>query len=82
MPIYEYVCAECNQASEILVKNREMIPHCPHCNSKRLEKQISVPGAVIISKGSKIKPCGKSQSNCEPLKNGCAFPGSCCGRDT
>lgn len=42
MPIYEYRCQKCGKESEILVRNSAEKPPCPHCGSKRLDKQFSI----------------------------------------
>jgi putative FmdB family regulatory protein len=41
MPIYEYVCMECESHFEELVRNGEAVS-CPDCESARVEKQFSV----------------------------------------
>ena len=41
MPIYEYVCMECESHFEELVRNGEAVS-CPDCTSSRVEKQFSV----------------------------------------
>ena len=41
MPIFEYICGECKQPSEILVQGSQK-PACPSCGSRSLEKQLSV----------------------------------------
>ena len=45
MPIYEYVCRDCGQLSEILVKamSRGEKKSCPHCGSGNTEKLLSAP---------------------------------------
>lgn len=50
MPIYEYKCEDCNKITEIFLKSKENkeTPVCKHCGSKKLTKQISAPGAVIM----------------------------------
>ncbi|MDR2430293.1 MAG: zinc ribbon domain-containing protein [Puniceicoccales bacterium] len=40
MPLYEYECRNCHGRSELLV-SASRPPVCPHCGSKRLEKQLS-----------------------------------------
>ena len=41
MPIFEYVCKDCNKPFEALVLgSRE--PECPTCHGKNLAQQISV----------------------------------------
>ena len=41
MPIYEYVCMECESHFEELVRNGEE-PDCPDCASANVRKQFSV----------------------------------------
>jgi putative FmdB family regulatory protein len=41
MPIYEYVCSECNHPFEALILGSETAD-CPECGSEKLEKQLSV----------------------------------------
>ncbi|HEY2413978.1 MAG TPA: zinc ribbon domain-containing protein [Pirellulaceae bacterium] len=44
MPLYEYHCISCSSDFELLVRSNEK-PHCPECDSPRLEKLLSVPAA-------------------------------------
>ena len=71
MPIYEYACQDCGHDFEKLVRS-DTVPECPHCRSKRLDKQLSVfataasaPDAAPEMSG----PCG----NCGHPDG----PGSC-----
>jgi putative FmdB family regulatory protein len=41
MPIFEYICKSCEHHFEAIV-TRSGEAECPSCNSKRLEKQLSV----------------------------------------
>lgn len=43
MPIYEYVCSNCNLSFEELLKVSELdkVVPCPKCNSKKTERKIS-----------------------------------------
>ena len=41
MPIYEYVCMECESHFEELVRNGEE-PDCPDCASANVRRQLSV----------------------------------------
>jgi len=41
MPIYEYVCMECESHFEELVRNEEAI-NCPDCKASNVRKQFSV----------------------------------------
>ncbi len=49
MPIFEYVCKECEHQFEALVYGREKA-QCPKCHSKKLEPQLSV--FAVAAKGS------------------------------
>jgi len=53
MPIYEYVCKECNNKFEYLIvsssdSDKEKIT-CPSCKSQKVEKMISAPSRVKVS---------------------------------
>jgi putative FmdB family regulatory protein len=41
MPIYEYVCMECESHFEELVRNGEAV-NCPDCEASKVRKQFSV----------------------------------------
>ena len=41
MPIFEYVCKDCNHGFEALVRASTTV-ECPSCKSTVLEKQLSV----------------------------------------
>ena len=41
MPIYEYACRGCGNAFETLVRHGTE-PACPKCQSRELDKQLSV----------------------------------------
>lgn len=45
MPIYEYICKNCNHAFELLVMGKKK-PQCPKCDNQRLDKQWSVFAAT------------------------------------
>jgi putative FmdB family regulatory protein len=60
MPIYEYICQDCNERFETLVQGSK-IPACPSCQSQKLEQQLSV---FAVGRGNSFKaastpaPCG------------------------
>ena len=41
MPIYEYVCMQCEEHFEELVRNGDAVT-CPACDSVKVQKQFSV----------------------------------------
>ncbi len=49
MPIFEYVCKECQHQFEALVYGKEKAS-CPKCESKKLEPKLSV--FAVSAKGS------------------------------
>ena len=44
MPLYDYLCKKCDHSFELLVVG-DVVPQCPECGSKRLQKLISAPAA-------------------------------------
>jgi putative FmdB family regulatory protein len=67
MPIYEYVCDECDTRFEKIVINKQQEIACPQCASPRATIQLSVFAAANGSSAS-----GSSSS-------GSSGGGSCCG---
>jgi len=62
MPIFEYICKECQHQFEALVYGKEKAV-CPKCESKKLEPKLSV--FAVSAKGSSTSsspmpagPCG------------------------
>jgi len=61
MPLFEYICKKCGHQFETLVMGATS-PTCPSCQSKRLEKQLSV--FAVSSRGESdarreaVAPCG------------------------
>lgn len=70
MPIFEYVCVDCEESFEKIVQKEEQIV-CPVCNGKRLEKQYSRFGLGSSSK--------ENYPSLPLYKSGgcCCSPGSC-----
>jgi putative FmdB family regulatory protein len=66
MPIFEYVCKECQHEFEALVYGKDKAA-CPKCESKKLEPKLSV-FAVSAKSGSTSSspmpagPCGSCGS--------------------
>jgi len=60
MPIFEYVCKDCQHEFEALVFGKQKA-ECPKCESKRLEPKLSV--FAVAAKSSSVAsrsagPCG------------------------
>lgn len=56
MPIFEYICQECNHEFEALLFGRDKAK-CPKCESKKLTPQLSVFSAGV--KGSASAPAAR-----------------------
>ncbi|MFI5102577.1 MAG: FmdB family zinc ribbon protein [Terriglobales bacterium] len=54
MPIFEYVCKECQHEFEALIFGKQTA-ECPKCQSKKLEPQLSV-FAVSAKSGAATQP--------------------------
>ena len=52
MPIYEYICTECEHAHEALQKmSDDPLKDCPACGKPALEKMISAAGFRLSGSG-------------------------------
>jgi putative FmdB family regulatory protein len=67
MPLYEYSCKNCEHTFETLVFGNEAV-ECPECQSRRLEKLLSMPGLPQVQDGGP-SPCG------DPSLPPCGAPG-------
>ena len=67
MPIYEYVCMECESHFEELVRADEQ-PACPDCGGARVSKQFSVFSRTRGTAATTPVPSGVPRSG-----------GGCCG---
>jgi putative FmdB family regulatory protein len=80
MPIFEYVCQDCENRFETLVSGGSAKPKCPACASGKLEQQYSA-FAVGSAKGK--GRFGKAASSGSSPRGGCGTcgdprgPGSC-----
>jgi putative FmdB family regulatory protein len=72
MPIFEYVCNDCNKEFELLISRDERVS-CPSCSSDRLSKQYSRFGLGATTSGQKYKslPMYKGGCGCTPSSCGC-----------
>jgi putative FmdB family regulatory protein len=55
MPIYEYQCQACGQQSSLLFASLSKIekkPHCPHCNSVRMNRLLSAPARIRVKRSA------------------------------
>ncbi len=71
MPIFEYVCRECNHRFEQLIQGSAEAT-CPRCNATKPEKQFSAFGVGATSKWSTTGGGGACGSCGDPRG-----PGAC-----
>jgi putative FmdB family regulatory protein len=65
MPLYEYVCRECEHPFETLLFGNEE-PECPKCHGRKLERQLSLPSAPPASATALPTACRSSGPPCGP----------------
>ena len=71
MPIFEYVCNDCNKEFELLVSRDENV-NCPSCSSEHLSKLYSRFGLGATSDQKyESLPVYKGGCGCTPSSCGC-----------
>ncbi len=78
MPIFEYVCKECQHKFEALVFGQQKAA-CPKCESKKLEPQLSV-FAVPAKSGASSSLSSMAQGPCGSCGDA-RGPGACSLKD-
>ena len=71
MPVYEFVCNECEKMFEELVMRKDEVIECPSCGSRDARKLMST-FAVAGSARKASASCG----SCKPSAGKCK---GCCG---
>jgi putative FmdB family regulatory protein len=66
MPIFEFICAECEQPFEDLVRSAASTDEviCPSCGSSQVKKQISTFASRIAGAGFSSPFSSSSTSSC------------------
>jgi putative FmdB family regulatory protein len=77
MPIFEYICKECDHPFEALVYGSEKA-ECPKCHSKKLAAQLST--FAVSSKASTSSQASPSAGACGSCGDP-RGPGACSMRD-
>ena len=75
MPIFEYICKECDHEFEALVFGQQKAA-CPKCHSKKLEPQLSV-FAVAAKSGASAQTSIPACGSCGDPRG----PGACSLKD-
>ena len=69
MPLFEYVCDECDTHFEKIVRTRTSSVECANCSSVKVQRQLSV--FAVASSGT--------ESQAEEFCGPCGMPGPGCG---
>ncbi|MBU2522093.1 MAG: zinc ribbon domain-containing protein [Proteobacteria bacterium] len=80
MPLFDYLCMDCGESSEILITGSADQPQCQSCGSFNLKKLLAAHSS--ISGASHQGVPGHGDTSCcgsTPTQAGCSGPGSCCG---
>jgi len=64
MPIYEYICDNCQAEFEKLVLNKQQEISCPQCASKKATIQLSVFSSATPGSSKSSTPSGGSGGCC------------------
>ena len=82
MPIYDYLCLDCGETSEVLIAGSADLPECDSCGSQELKKLLSAHSSMSGSPKSTMPGLGDTAccGSAPGEAAGCAGPGSCCGR--
>jgi len=81
MPLFEFLCLDCGQTTEILIAASDDRPQCGRCQSHNLKKLLSAPSSLTGATPHDLP--GPGDTACcgsTPGHAGCAGPGSCCGK--
>ena len=70
MPIYEYVCMQCESHFEELVRNGVQ-PDCPECGAANVRKQLSVFAAHGSATQVSVNPSPRAGGGCCGGSCGC-----------
>lgn len=75
MPIYEYICDECETAYEKLVRSKAEKVSCPKCGSARKTLQLSTFAAHSGNGAAKSATPSAADFTCtgNPSACGCSF---------
>jgi putative FmdB family regulatory protein len=82
MPIFEIQCADCHHVAELIVTDTTAPLSCPICGSRHTTKLMSATSSLTGRSGQSLPGlkdtgcCGSHPGQAQ----GCAGPGSCCGR--
>jgi len=81
MPLFDFLCQDCGQTTELLVATHSDSPSCGACGSTNLKKLLSAPSSMSgVANNRMPGPGDTACCGSSPSQASCAGPGSCCGR--
>lgn len=71
MPLYEFICAGCQEEFEILIRQQsdKKTLSCPKCHSRKVKQQFSVFGLINRDKSNDQPFSSNSTSSCTSCPN-------------
>ena len=73
MPLFEYLCRDCGRPFEKIVPRYDFPANCSHCESKNVEKQLSV--FAVAGSSNSMESTMSDGPGCG--RCGAAQPGMC-----
>jgi putative FmdB family regulatory protein len=71
MPIYEYVCKNCGERTEVIQKMGEKpLSSCPHCGKRALKKAVSAPAIQFKGSGWYVTDYARAKKDSSKGKSG------------
>jgi putative FmdB family regulatory protein len=80
MPLFDFICSDCGEQSEILITSSSASPDCRSCGSSNLKKLLSIPSSLSGVGKPAMSEAGPACCGMNPGEAGCSGPGSCCGK--
>lgn len=81
MPLFDFLCLDCGQVSEVLVFSAGDKVECQACGSGHVRKMLSSVSSLSGVRKSGLPGAGDTACcGSSPATAGCAGPGSCCGK--
>ena len=82
MPLYDFLCLDCGEISEVLLTDQKDRPVCGKCGGANLKKMLSAHSSLSGPRAGRLPGAGDTAccGSVPGAAAGCAGPGSCCGK--
>ncbi len=64
MPLYDYTCQKCEHTFETLIFNDTETVECPQCQSRKVDRQMSLPARPLTETKPLPAACNSSGPPC------------------